>query len=263
MASMSERETREIEQANASGRHAGRLRPRPLAAAEQLGPAGADLFEQARLRNARAGLARRSGNASTRRARTRTSSPARRCRQSPTTTADVIGKLDEEARRDRALDRRTVRPDARRPWALGSHGCHRPGRVSRRPAAAPVRAQGGWTLSWSNPAYRGRAITLTFDQFKYGWTNALDEDEAKQPLRRPTTWPGPGIALAQMADANLNPWTESKVDTKNPGSGPAADPRRGEGPHGSLGDRQRRLQAAEAQPGRHRDQGDAQTAATR
>ena len=27
---------------------------------------------------------------------------------------------------------------------------------------------------------RGRAITLTFDQFKYGWANALDEKEAKE-----------------------------------------------------------------------------------
>ena len=31
---------------------------------------------------------------------------------------------------------------------------------------------------------------------------------------------GSGIALAQMANANLNPWTESKVDTKNPDRGP-------------------------------------------
>src|SRR5215208_6856490 len=28
-----------------------------------------------------------------------------------------------------------------------------------------------------NPLNRGRAITLTFDQFKYGWANALDEKE--------------------------------------------------------------------------------------
>ena len=31
-----------------------------------------------------------------------------------------------------------------------------------------------------NPRTRGRAITLTFNQFKYGWANALDEKEAKQ-----------------------------------------------------------------------------------
>jgi hypothetical protein len=34
MASISERESREIEAANASGTHSGRLHPRPLAAAE-------------------------------------------------------------------------------------------------------------------------------------------------------------------------------------------------------------------------------------
>jgi pimeloyl-ACP methyl ester carboxylesterase len=70
-----------------------------------------------------------------------------------------------------------------------------------------------------NPRYRGRAITLTFDQFKYGWTNALDEDEAKR-LYETYHVAGSGIALTQMANANLNPWTESKVDTKNPDRGP-------------------------------------------
>ena len=70
-----------------------------------------------------------------------------------------------------------------------------------------------------NPRYRGRAITLTFDQFKYGWTNALDEDEAKR-LYDTYHVAGSGIALAQMANANLNPRTESKVDTKNPDRGP-------------------------------------------
>jgi pimeloyl-ACP methyl ester carboxylesterase len=39
-----------------------------------------------------------------------------------------------------------------------------------------LRASGPFLL---NPRYRGRAITLTIDQFKYGWTNALDDDEAK------------------------------------------------------------------------------------
>jgi len=70
-----------------------------------------------------------------------------------------------------------------------------------------------------DPRYRGRAITLTFDQFKYGWTNALDEDEAKR-LYDTYHVAASGIALAQMANANLNPWTESKVDTKNPDRGP-------------------------------------------
>jgi pimeloyl-ACP methyl ester carboxylesterase len=70
-----------------------------------------------------------------------------------------------------------------------------------------------------DPRYRGRAITLTFDQFTYGWANALDEDEAKR-LYDTYHVAGSGIALAQMANANLNPRTEAKVDTKNPDRGP-------------------------------------------
>ena len=70
-----------------------------------------------------------------------------------------------------------------------------------------------------NPLTRGRAITLTFDQFKYGWANALDEKEAKE-LYDTFHVAGSGISLAQMGNANLNPWTESRVDTKNPDRGP-------------------------------------------
>jgi pimeloyl-ACP methyl ester carboxylesterase len=70
-----------------------------------------------------------------------------------------------------------------------------------------------------NPLTRGRAITLTFDQFKYGWANALDEKEARE-LYDAFHVAGSGIALMQMGNANLNPWTESKVDTKNPDRGP-------------------------------------------
>jgi pimeloyl-ACP methyl ester carboxylesterase len=70
-----------------------------------------------------------------------------------------------------------------------------------------------------DPRTRGRAITLTFDQFKYGWANALDEQEAKR-LYDTFHVAGSGISLAQMGNANLNPWTEAKVDTKNPDRGP-------------------------------------------
>jgi non-heme chloroperoxidase len=70
-----------------------------------------------------------------------------------------------------------------------------------------------------NPRTRGRAITLTFDQFKYGWANALDEKEAKELYERFHV-AGSGISLVQMGNANLNPWTEAKVNTKNPDRGP-------------------------------------------
>jgi pimeloyl-ACP methyl ester carboxylesterase len=70
-----------------------------------------------------------------------------------------------------------------------------------------------------NPLNRGRAVTLTLDQFKYGWANALSEEEAEQ-LYETYHVAAPGVALMQMANANLNPFTEAKVDPKNPERGP-------------------------------------------
>jgi non-heme chloroperoxidase len=70
-----------------------------------------------------------------------------------------------------------------------------------------------------NPSTRGRAITLTFDQFKYGWANGLEETEAKE-LYDTFHVGGSGAALVQMGNANLNPWTEAKVNTRNPDRGP-------------------------------------------
>jgi pimeloyl-ACP methyl ester carboxylesterase len=71
-----------------------------------------------------------------------------------------------------------------------------------------------------NPLTRGRAITLTFDQFKYGWVNALDDEKEAKELYDTFHVAGSGIALVQMGNANLNPWTEAKVNTKNPDRGP-------------------------------------------
>lgn len=71
----------------------------------------------------------------------------------------------------------------------------------------------------ANPFNRGRAVTLTLDQFKYGWANALSEEEAKQ-LYETYHVAAPGVALMQMANANLNPFTEARVDTRNPDRGP-------------------------------------------
>jgi non-heme chloroperoxidase len=70
-----------------------------------------------------------------------------------------------------------------------------------------------------NPLTRGRAITLTFGQFTYAWANALEEKEAKE-LYDTFHVAGSGISLMQMGNANLNPWTEARVDTTNPARGP-------------------------------------------
>src|SRR6476646_9545399 len=71
-----------------------------------------------------------------------------------------------------------------------------------------------------NPLTRGRAITLTFDQFQYGWTNALNDEAEAKDLYDRFHVACSGIALVQMGNANLNPWTEAKVNTKNPDRGP-------------------------------------------
>jgi pimeloyl-ACP methyl ester carboxylesterase len=70
-----------------------------------------------------------------------------------------------------------------------------------------------------NPLNRGRALTLSFDQFRYGWANALDEEQAKR-IYDEFHVAAPGAALMQLANANLNPLTEAKADTKNPERGP-------------------------------------------
>jgi pimeloyl-ACP methyl ester carboxylesterase len=85
------------------------------------------------------------------------------------------------------------------------------------PLPIPVLKSSGPFLV--NPTTRRRAITLTFDQFKYGWANALDEKEAKR-LYDTFHVAGSGISLVQMGNANLNPWTQAKVNTTNPNRGP-------------------------------------------
>jgi pimeloyl-ACP methyl ester carboxylesterase len=70
-----------------------------------------------------------------------------------------------------------------------------------------------------NPANRSKAIPLTYEQFRYGFANAVSEDEAKQ-LYETFAVPASGVPLFQAATANLNPWTEVKVDTANADRGP-------------------------------------------
>jgi len=82
--------------------------------------------------------------------------------------------------------------------------------VSALRSAGPVLA---------NPLNRGRAVTLTLDQFKYGWANALSADEAEE-LYETYHVAAPGVALMQMANANVNPRTEARVDPKNHARGP-------------------------------------------
>jgi pimeloyl-ACP methyl ester carboxylesterase len=71
----------------------------------------------------------------------------------------------------------------------------------------------------SNPANRSRAVPLTYDQFRFAFANAVDATEARE-LYDTYAVPGSGVPLFQAAAANLNPRTEARVDTKNPQRGP-------------------------------------------
>jgi non-heme chloroperoxidase len=70
-----------------------------------------------------------------------------------------------------------------------------------------------------NPANIKRAIPLTYEQFRFGFANAVSEDEA-QELYATFAVPASGVPLFQAATANLNPWTEAQVDLQNPDRGP-------------------------------------------
>jgi pimeloyl-ACP methyl ester carboxylesterase len=83
----------------------------------------------------------------------------------------------------------------------------------------PISALKSASAVLSNPRNRHRAVPLSYDQFRYAFANAVDEDEAKQ-LYESYSVAGTGEPIFQAAAANLNPWTEVKVDTKNPDRGP-------------------------------------------
>jgi non-heme chloroperoxidase len=83
----------------------------------------------------------------------------------------------------------------------------------------PISALRSASPVLGNPLNRGRAVPLTYDQFRYAFANAVSEDEARE-LYDTFAVPAPGGPLFQAALANVNPWTEDKVDTRNRERGP-------------------------------------------
>jgi len=83
----------------------------------------------------------------------------------------------------------------------------------------PVSAlKSAWPVL-GNPANRNRAVPLTFEQFRFAFANAVNEEEA-QRLFETFAVPASGAPIWQAAAANLNPWSETRVDTRNPDRGP-------------------------------------------
>ena len=159
-------------------------------------------------------------------------------------TADVIGRLDKKPAvmghstgglltymmADRGLSAVSVAIDP------GPFRGVLPLPIPALRSAAPVL---------TNPLNRSRAVTLTLDQFKYGWANALDDDEAKRAVR---DLPRGRARSRPDADGQREPQPLHRGEggPEEPRPRPAADHQRREGPHGPVGDRQRRLQAPEA-----------------
>ena len=105
----------------------------------------------------------------------------------------------------------------------------------------PVSALRAGSPVLGHPTTRHRAVPLTYQQFRYAFANAVDEDEAKA-LYDEFAVPAPARPLWQAAVANLNPRTEASVAFDAPDRGPLLIIRR-QAPHGPLGDRPRHLPA--------------------
>jgi len=95
-------------------------------------------------------------------------------------------------------------------------------------AIDPAPMKGVWQLPFSalkasfpvlgNPFNLKKAISLSFDQFRYGFVNAVPEDEAREIYDR-WTIPAPARPLFQAATATFS-GSETKVNTANKTRGP-------------------------------------------
>ncbi|MFF5294143.1 alpha/beta hydrolase [Paractinoplanes globisporus] len=83
----------------------------------------------------------------------------------------------------------------------------------------PISALRVASVALKNPTNYHKAVPLTYEQFRYGFANAVSEEEAHQ-LFEEFAVPAPGAPLFQAAAANLNPWSEVKVDHDNAYRGP-------------------------------------------
>ncbi len=72
---------------------------------------------------------------------------------------------------------------------------------------------------FKNPANKHRAVSLTADQFRFAFGNAVPAEESQQLY---DTWsiPAPGKPLFEAAAANFDPHSPAAVDTGNELRGP-------------------------------------------
>jgi pimeloyl-ACP methyl ester carboxylesterase len=187
-----------------------------VAAPEQLGPLGEGLRESG-LHGAHARLARRSGDLEEARAH-----PEALAGKTIGQVADHFEEIVGKLRRKAAIVGHSF-------GGLLTEILAGRGLAAASVAISPAPFRGVLPLPISalrssrpvlgNPANRNRAVPLTYEQFRYAFANGVDEDEAKE-LYTTYAVPAAGIPLFQAATANLNPWTEARVDSRNPERGP-------------------------------------------
>jgi pimeloyl-ACP methyl ester carboxylesterase len=83
----------------------------------------------------------------------------------------------------------------------------------------PVSALKVASIALRKPANRNLAISLTADQFRYGFGNALSGQESAELYDRWTV-PSPGKPLFEAALANFTPRSPAAVNTANKTRGP-------------------------------------------
>jgi pimeloyl-ACP methyl ester carboxylesterase len=102
-----------------------------------------------------------------------------------------------------------------------------------------------------NPRNYGRAVTLTLDQFKYGWGERARRRGGQAALRH---LPRGGARRGAVPDGHRQPQPLDRGQGRHhqPRPGAAAHHRRRTRPHRPVGDRTRGVQPAAPQPGRDR-----------
>ena len=112
-----------------------------------------------------------------------------------------------------------------------------------------------------NPGNIDEAVSLTLEQFHYGFGNALIEEESAELFERGRSPPGPAAVPGRQR--HFNPHAETKVDVDNKDRGPLLLTAGGQGPHGPEGNHHADAQAIPQVDRRDRPRASSTTAATR
>jgi non-heme chloroperoxidase len=75
------------------------------------------------------------------------------------------------------------------------------------------------SIALRSPGNRNKAVSLTRQQFRYGFGNAISESESNE-LYDKWNIPSPGKPLFEAASANFAPRSPAKINVKHPTRGP-------------------------------------------